>query len=390
MGERIYFDNSATTPLDPRVRGALLPYLDGIYGNPSSMHSFGLEARQAVTVARKQVADLLGADSEEIIFTASGTESVNMALIGGLQALKTGDCHLITSAIEHPAVLMTCRDLERRGVSVTKLPVSSDGFVNPESLRGALRPDTRIVSIMAANNVVGTIQPIAELAKISRNHGALFHSDAVQAVGKIPMDMRTLPIDLLSFSGHKLYGPKGVGALYVRKGVALDPLIHGGDQERGLRSATENVAGIVGLGKAAELAREEMSTEAARLAGMRERLIDGIYAAVPDSYIIGHRYRRLPGHICIGISGREGEAIRILLALDDAGIAVSTGSACSSSHATEPSYILSAMGFDPIKSRGSLRITLGRFTTDAEIDSFLETFPRLLAGFNSRTFSTSL
>ncbi|MFZ4855645.1 MAG: cysteine desulfurase family protein [Desulfuromonadaceae bacterium] len=385
MAERIYFDNSATTPLDPNVREAMLPYLDGVFGNPSSMHSFGLEAREAVATARHQVATLLGAADNEIIFTASGTEANNLALQGAVEALDLSDCHLITSAIEHPAVLMTCRALVRRGVTVSYLPVTGDGIVQPDSLRRALRQNSKIVSIMAANNVVGTIQPLAELAEITHEHGALFHSDAVQAVGKIPLDMRTLPIDLLSMAAHKLNGPKGVGALFVRSGVALAPVVHGGGQERGLRSATENVAGIAGFGKAAAVATAEMATEAARTVGLRDRLIDGLFAAVPEAYLVGHRYRRLPGHICLGIAGREGEAIKVLLALDDAGIAVSTGSACSASHAGEPSYILTAMGYDPLRARGSLRITLGRFNTESEVDRFLEVFPRIVAGLNGVT-----
>lgn len=357
-----------------------MPYLDGVFGNPSSMHTFGLEARDAVAKSRHQVATLIGSADDEIIFTASGTEANNLALLGVVEALEMSDCHLITSAIEHPAVLMTCRAMERRGATVSYLPVTGDGIVRPDSLRRALRPNSRIVSIMAANNVVGTIQPLSELARITHEHGALFHSDAVQAAGKIPLDMRTLPIDLLSMAAHKLNGPKGVGALFVRSGVALAPLVHGGGQERGLRSATENVAGIAGFGKAAAVATAEMASEAARTVGLRERLIEGIFAAVPEAYLVGHRFRRLPGHICLGIAGREGEAIKVLLALDDAGIAVSTGSACSTSHAGEPSYILTAMGYDPLRARGSLRITLGRFNTDTEVDRFLELFPRIVAG----------
>jgi cysteine desulfurase len=236
---------------------------------------------------------------------------------------------------------------------------------------------------MAANNVVGAIQPIEELARITRAHGALFHCDAVQAIGKIPLDMRALPVDLLSLSAHKLYGPKGVGALYVRRGVRLAPLIHGGGQERGVRSATENVAGICGLGRAAAIARAEMADDAARLVGMRDRLLSGIAEAVPGVYLFGHAYRRLPGHLCIGLAGHEGEAIRLLLLFDDAGFSLSSGSACSSSHIAEPSAVLLAMGFDPVRARGSLRITLGRFTTDAEVDRFIEIFPRIVGSLTS-------
>jgi cysteine desulfurase len=276
MSDRIYFDNSATTPLDPRVTKAMGPYLDGIFGNPSSLHWAGREAHEAVAQARQQVADLFSAQPKEIIFTASGTESDNMALIGVIEGLGQRENHLITSAIEHPAILETCRYLEQQSVDVTYLPVDGDGLIDPNDLRQALRPTTRLVSIMAANNVVGTLQPITELSRITREHGALFHTDAVQAVGKIPLNVKTQPIDLLSLSAHKLHGPKGAGALYVRDGVPLKPLVHGGGQERGLRSATENVAGIVGLGKAAEIARIEMSDEASYLVQLRDRLIDTI------------------------------------------------------------------------------------------------------------------
>ena len=379
MSDRIYFDNSATTPLDPRVTKAMGPYLDGIFGNPSSLHWAGREAHEAIVQARQQVADLFSAQPKEIIFTASGTESDNMALIGAIAGLGQRENHLITSAIEHPAILETCHYLEQQGVDVTYLPVDSDGLIDPNALRKALRPTTRLVSIMAANNVVGTLQPITELSRITREHGALFHTDAVQAVGKIPLNVQTQSIDLLSLSAHKLHGPKGVGALYVRNGVTLKPLVHGGGQERGLRSATENVAGIVGLGKAAEIARVEMSEEASYLVQLRDKLIDSITSVLPNAYLIGHRYRRLPGHVSLGLAGQEGEAIKLLLSLDEAGIAISTGSACSANHGSEPSYILRAMGFDLIRARGSLRITLGRFNTAAEVDRFLNVLPQIAA-----------
>lgn len=379
MSDRIYFDNSATTPLDPRVVKAMEPYLDGIFGNPSSLHWAGREAHEAIVQARQQVADLFSAQPKEIIFTASGTESDNMALIGVIEGLGQRENHLITSSIEHPAILETCRYLEGQGVDVTYLSVDGEGLIDPNDLRQALRPTTRLVSIMAANNVVGTLQPITELSRITREHGALFHTDAVQAVGKIPLNVKTQPIDLLSLSAHKLHGPKGVGALFVRDGVPLKPLVHGGGQERGLRSATENVAGIVGLGKAAEIARVEVSEEASYLVQLRDRLIDSITSVLPNAYLIGHRYRRLPGHVSLGLAGQEGEAIKLLLALDEAGIAISTGSACSANHGSEPSYILRAMGFDLIRARGSLRITLGRFNTAAEVDRFLNVLPAIAA-----------
>ena len=379
MTDRIYFDNSATTPIDARVAKAMQPFLAGVFGNPSSLHWAGREARVAIDQARQQVADLFNAQPNEIIFTASGTESDNMALIGVIEALGRQVNHIITSSIEHPAILETCRYLEEHGVDVTYLPVDGEGLISPAELKAALRPTTRLVSIMAANNVVGTLQPISELSRIAHEHGALFHTDAVQAVGKIPLNVRTQPIDLLSLSGHKLHGPKGVGALYIRAGAPLNPLVHGGGQERGLRSATENVAGIVGLGRAAEIARSEMSREAAQLVQLRDRIIDTLTATLPNAYLIGHRYKRLPGHVSLGLAGQEGEAIKLLLALDEAGIAISSGSACSAQHGSEPSYILQAMGFDAFRARGSLRITLGRFNTEAEVDRFLEILPQVAA-----------
>lgn len=385
MIRQIYLDNSATTPLDPRVIEAMQPYLDVVFGNPSSLHGAGRQARRAVEQARQRVASLLKAAPGEIIFTASGTEADNMALIGVAETFKYRDMHIITSAIEHPAILATCHYLEKSGVEVTYLPVNADGIIDPQALIQAIRPTTRLVSIMAANNVVGTLQPITELARITHEHGALFHTDAVQAVGKIGLDMQTVLVDLLSLSAHKLYGPKGVGALYVREGTPLLPFIHGGGQEHGLRSATENVSGIVGLGTAAELAQAEMVNEAARLVTLRDRIIDTVTATLPNAYLIGHRYRRLPGHICLGLTGQEGEAIKLLLALDEAGIAISTGSACSASHVSEPSYILLAMGFDPIRARGSLRITLGRFNTDSDVDRLLDVLPQVAADLRPTT-----
>jgi cysteine desulfurase len=372
---RIYLDNSATTPLDPRVVQAMQPFLDGVFGNPSSLHQEGREARECLDRARGQVAALLNADPGEIFFTASGTESDNIALTGTIAALGGGEHHVITSSIEHPAVLETCRSLEQRGVEVTYLPCDSEGLIDPDELARAFRPNTRLVSIMAANNVVGTVQPVNELARIARDHGVPFHTDAVQAAGKIPVNVRTLSIDLLSLAAHKIHGPKGVGALFVRNGISIAPLIHGGGQERGLRSATENMSGIAGLGCAAEIARTEMSGEAARLVKLRNRIIESVAAMFPNAYLIGHRHRRLPGHICLGFAGLEGEAIRLLLSLDEAGIAISSGSACSAHRGNQPSHILQAMGFDPIRARGSLRVTLGRFNTDADVEALLRVLP---------------
>ncbi|MGA2470135.1 MAG: cysteine desulfurase family protein [Solirubrobacteraceae bacterium] len=375
MAKPVYLDNAATTPLDPTVGEAMRPWVGWTFGNPSSLHATGRVARQAVDVARQQVADLLGGDPGEIVFTGSGTEADNVALVGVAETFAPGDFHLVTSAIEHPAVLATCDYLTRRGIEVSYLPASGEGIVEADTLRSSLRPSTRLVSVMAVNNVVGTVQPIADLARIAHDHGALFHTDAVQAVGKLPLNVHAQSIDLLSLSSHKLNGPQGVGALYIRNGIAIEPLIHGGGQESGLRSGTENVAGLVGFGRAAELARATLAEENARLSALGERILTGLESRVPNTYLFGDRYRRLPSHLCLGFRGQEGEAIRLLLALDQQGIAASAGSACSASHAGEPSSVLVAMGFDPIRARGSLRLTLGRFNTDADVDRLLDVLP---------------
>jgi cysteine desulfurase len=389
--EQIYFDHSATTPLDPRIVEAMLPFYGAIFGNPSSLHWAGQQANQAIVTGRRQLADLFHADPDEIVYTASGTESDNMVLTGVAAQYKPQDCHIITSSFEHPAILETCKYLQKLGYEISYLPVTAEGIVDPESLKQSLKPNTRLVSVMAANNVVGTLQPIIELARITKAHGALFHTDAVQAVGKIPLLMNVMQVDFLSLSAHKLHGPKGIGALYIRKGVVIEPLVHGGGQERGIRSATENVAGIVGLGKAAEIAGAEMNEEASRLVRLRDRIIGAVTEKIPNAYLIGHPYKRLPGHICLGFEGQEGEAMHLMLALNEAGIAVSTGSACSAHNAGQPSYILMAMGMDPVRARGSLRITLGRFNTESEADTFIKVLPRLtenLRHITSRSFAT--
>lgn len=378
MSNRIYFDNSATTPLDPRVSESMRLIEQEVFGNPSSLHSEGRQARALVDEARGRVAGLLGAEaSSEIVFTASGTEADNLALLGVFRCGKEAG-HMITSCIEHPAIMETCRFLEECGVQVSYLPVDGFGIVDPQDLVHALRPNTRVVSVMSANNVVGTLQPIAELARITKEHGALFHTDAVQSAGKVPLDVNRVPVDLVSMSAHKLHGTKGIGALYVRTGVRLQPVIHGGGQERGLRSATENVVAIAGFGVAAQIARVEMAEDAARLVGLRENLLVGVCEALPRAYLIGHPFKRLPGHLCLGFSGQEGEAIKLLLSLDEAGVAASSGSACSAHHASEPSHVLMAMGFDPIRARGALRITLGRFNTQNEVERFVQLLPRAI------------
>ncbi len=387
MHDGIYFDNSATTPMEPRAAEAMRPFLAGAFGNPSSLHSAGREAKAAVDRARGQIAELLNAKPEEIVFTGSGTESDNLALLGVAESFGWGDCHIITSAIEHPAILETCRYLQRHGVEATFLPVGRDGVASPDALAQVMKPATRLVSVMAANNVAGTLQPILELARVAHAHGALFHTDAVQMAGRIPLDAERHSFDLLSLSAHKFHGPKGVGALYIRQGAPIMPLIHGGGQEFGLRSATENVAGIVGAGCAAQIAREEMAEEAARLVRLRDHIIDTISETIPNAYLIGHRYQRLPGHICLGFSGLEGEAIKLLLALDAEGFCISSGSACSASHAGQPSHVLTAMGYDPIRARGSLRITLGRFNTEAEVRRFLAILPQAVGSLRSTAFA---
>lgn len=374
---RIYLDYAATSPIDPRVVAAMRPWIEEGWGNPSSLHAEGRAAREAVEAARAEVARLIGARPNEIVFTGSGTEANNLALLGLADGACAADhAHVVASSFEHPSVLEPCRALRRREAVITLLPVTPDGIVLPETLHGAMRPNTRLVSIMAANNVLGTLQPIRELSEVAHAGGARFHTDAVQAVGYVPIDVHRGGIDALSMSAHKLGGPKGVGALFVRDGIEIEPLLRGGGQEGGRRSATENVAGIVGFGEAARIAREERVDVAARLVQLRDRLHRVIAERVPETYLIGDRYRRLPGHLCLGFSGLENDTIRLMLELDAAGVAVSTGSACSAHTAAEPSYVLTALGFDQLRARGALRITLGRRTTAEELDRFAEILPR--------------
>lgn len=389
MSSRIYFDHSATTPLDPRVLEAMGPFLSGAYGNPSSLHQEGRAARAAVDKARAQVAALIGAEPDEIIFTASGTEADNLALIGAVRASgKPG--HVVTSGIEHPAILETCKFLATCGTKITHLPVDADGLIRPEGLLRALQSNVTVVSVMAANNVVGTIQPIEELAQFTKLHGVLFHTDAVQAGGKIPLDVNRLHVDLLSLSAHKLHGPKGVGALYVRKGTGLAPIIFGGGQERGLRSATENVAGTLGFGAAAELARKELNEEAARLAGLREYIATEVLRNFPNAYLFGHPTKRMPGHLSFGFRGQEREVGKLLQALDQAGVAVSAGSACSANHSGEPSSVLLAMGYDAESARGLIRVSLGRFSTQQEVDCFLDVLSSAVSTLSDTAGGASL
>lgn len=375
MARPIYLDHAATTPVAPEVLDAMLPYFQEFWGNPSSIHSFGRQAAQGVEWARERVAQLLNASPKEIYFTSGGTEADNMAIFGAAMAKEDKGKHIITSVIEHHAVEHTCDALAKRGWEITKLPVDANGLVDPAAVRAAIRPDTVLVTIMHANNEVGTIQPIAEIGAICRAAKVWFHTDAVQTVGHIPIRVDELNVDMLSLSGHKLYGPKGVGALYVRKGVRIKPLIFGGGHERGMRSGTENVPGMVGLGAAAELAMAEMESEAVRQAALRDTLLDGLVARIPDLFVTGHRTQRLPNNASIIAKYIEGEAQ--LLRLDAVGIAASSGSACTSG-SLDPSHVLLAMGIPVEFAHGSLRFSLGRGTTEADIDYVLQELPPIV------------
>jgi cysteine desulfurase len=365
MMTRIYMDHSATSPVAPEVLEAMLPYFSEKFGNASSLHSFGLEAKEALEEAREKVAGLLGANSEEIIFTSGGTESDNLALKGIAHGHRQKGMHIITSSIEHPAILEVCRVLEKEGFEVTYLPVGSEGLIDSADLESAIRPDTILISVMHANNEVGTIQPIEEIGRIAAERDIFFHTDAVQSAGKIPVDVNRLGVDLLSLSGHKFYGPKGVGALYIRKGTKIESIIQGGGHEQSLRSGTENITGIVGLGRAAELAVQEMPQEMKRLTGLRDRLAGYVLDQVSESWINGSMAHRLPFNLNFGFKYVEGESL--LLYLDAKGVAVSTGSACSS-HKLEPSHVLRALGLAPQDCHGSLRITMGRSNTSDDVD----------------------
>jgi cysteine desulfurase len=378
--KRIYMDHSATTPVAPEVLQAMLPYLSDKFGNASSLHSFGQEAKEALEESREKVAKLLAANPEEIIFTSGGTESDNLALKGIARRNKDKGKHIITTSVEHPAILETCKKLEKEGFAVTYLPVTREGLVDLAALEAAIRPDTILISVMHANNEVGTIQPLEEIGQLAAERDIYLHTDAVQSVGKIPTDVNALGVDLLSLSAHKLYGPKGVGALYIRKGTRLENIMQGGGHERGLRSGTENVAGIVGLAKAAELCSESMASEGQRLTELRDRLAGLVLEKVKDAWINGTMKRRLPGSLNFGFSYVEGESL--LLFLDSKGIAVSTGSACSS-HKLQPSHVLLSLGLRPEKCHGSLRITMGRSNTTDEVDYVAQCIAEAVERFRS-------
>ncbi|MCX6662656.1 MAG: cysteine desulfurase NifS [Euryarchaeota archaeon] len=376
--KRIFMDNASTTKVDAEVLSTMLPYFTEYYGNPSSIHAFGREAQKAVDTARTHVADLLSAKDDEIIFTAGGTESDNLAIKGVAYLNKdkrtTKGPHIITSTIEHPGVLETCRHLETQGFQVKYLPVDKDGIVNPNELRKSISKNTFLITIMFANNEIGTIQPIEEIGKISHEHDIIFHTDAVQAVAKLPIDVKKQHIDLLALSSHKIYGPKGIGVIYVRNGVKVQPIIHGGGHEKGVRSSTLNVPGIVGLGKACELAEKRMTKDITYMKTLRDFLIKNILQ-IEESHLNGHPEKRLVNNAHFRFTGIEGESL--LLGLDEQGIATSTGSACSSQK-LQASHVLLAIGLDPVQAHGSLRISLGRENTKEEVNYVSKVIPQIV------------
>jgi cysteine desulfurase len=369
----IYLDNHATTPVDPQVLDAMLPYLTGKFGNAAShSHQFGWEAEAAVAMARKQIASLIGASPNEIVFTSGATESDNLAIKGvaeALRAMRFKGKHIITAATEHRAVLDTCHHLEESGYKITRLPVAADGLIDLQQLKNAFAPETILVSIMAANNEIGVIQPLEEIGALCRERGVLFHSDAVQAIGKMPVDVNKLNIDLAALTGHKFYGPKGCGALYVRRGVKISPIIHGGGHEGGMRSGTLNVPGIVGFGKACEIAQATLPEESCRIAGLRNRLRDRLLAELDEVQINGSMEHRLPGNLNISFLNVDGEAL--MTAVKD--VAVSSGSACHSDK-VDPSHVLKAIGLSDEQAGSAIRFGIGRFNTEAEIDYVADRF----------------
>lgn len=373
--ERIYLDYAATTPVAPEVVDAMLPYLTGQFGNASSLHSFGQETKAAIEDARDVLAYTLGARPQEIVFTSGGTESNNLALKGIAYANQHKGRHIITTAIEHHAVLEPCHFLESQGFSVTYLPVDHDGIVDPDDVRKTLTPETILISVMHANNEIGTVEPLAEIGQIAKAQEVYFHTDAVQTFGHLPINVDEVHLDLLSLSAHKLYGPKGVGALFIRKGTRIAPLLHGGDQEHRLRASTENVPGIVGLAKATELACAEMDQEILRLRALRETLYESLHARIDHIHLNGHPTRRLPNNLNLSIDGVDGESL--LLNLDLNAIAASSGAACSSG-SLDPSHVLLALGHSRHRALSSLRLTLGRHTTSTELQHVADVLPGIV------------
>jgi len=387
MTQSVYLDYNATTPLAPEVLEVMLPYFREEFGNPSSIHSFGQRAKAALYDARERVASLIGASPNEILFTSGGTEADNLAILGVLEAAEGGRRHLVTSSVEHHAVLNTMKALAKKGVPVTFLKVDRAGRVDPEDLKSALTPGTLLVSIMHANNETGVVQPVAELARLTHQAGAYFHTDAVQSIGKIPVRVRELGVDLLSLSGHKIYGPKGTGALYVRRGVNVRPIFRGGGQERARRPGTENLPGLVGLGRAAQLAETHLAGEPNRVAVLRDRLTEDVLARIPGSAPNGVEAERTPNTVNLSFQGVEGETL--IIALDLKGCAVSTGAACSSG-TVEPSHVLIAMGLSPQQVQGSIRVSLGRYTTAEEIAYFVDVLESVVESIRNHAPSGAL
>ena len=375
-----YMDHSATSPVNPEVLEEMLPYFNQSFGNASTLYALGREARTAMENARKQVASLIGAQPEEIYFTSGGTESDNMAIKGVVSKLKNKGNHIITSSIEHPAVLETCKYLEKEGYKVTYLPVYEDGIVKVSDVEEAITSETILITVMHANNEIGTIQPVAEIGALAREKGIYFHTDAVQSVGKIPVNVEDMNVDLLSISSHKLYGPKGIGALYIRKGVRIQPLIHGGGHERGMRPGTENIPGIVGLGKACQIAEENLEKNMEYVSSLRDQLIEGVLGKIEQSYLNGHPTKRLPNNANFRFTGIEGESL--VLQLDAKGINASTGSACSSKK-LEPSHVLMAIGLKEVDAHGSLRISLGTENTPQDIDYTIDAIEEVVERLRS-------
>jgi cysteine desulfurase len=373
MRGRVYLDHNASTPVHPEVLREMLPYFSERFGNPSSVHGFGRDARDGMDVARERIARFLRVTPEELVFTSGGTESDNLAVKGVATARGSG--HIVTSRIEHHAVLRTCQSLERAGFSVTYVPVDEHGMVDPDDVKRALQPDTILITVMHANSEVGTIQPIGEIGGLARERGIPFHVDGVQTFGKLPLDVDALSIDLLSFSSHKIYGPKGVAGLYIRKGTRMVSVQHGGEHERRRRAGTENVPGVVGLGKAVEIRARDMAAEAERLTTLRDRLANGVRSRVPDVQLNGHPTRRLPGTANLSFRGVESESI--VLGLDLKGVGVSAGSACTSGN-VEPSYVLVAMGVPLDWAMGAVRCSLGRENTEEDIDYVVESLAPLI------------
>lgn len=378
--KRVYLDYAATTPCDPQVLQAMQPYFFDKFGNPSSIHTFGQEAKKAIEDAREKLASFLGATPEEIVFTSGGTESDNFAIEGAAFARQNKGNHIITTAIEHHAVGEPCKFLEKRGFKLTIVGVDKQGIIDPQEIKKAITDKTILIAVMHANNEIGTIQPIAEIGKIAREAGVVFHSDAVQTVGHIPVNVEDLNVDLLSLSAHKFYGPKGIGALYIRKGTRIERFLHGGDQEKGRRASTHNTTGIVGIGEAAALCRKNMQQETEFQSRLRDKLIKEIQNKIPEVILNGHPTERLPNNVNFSIQYIEGESI--LLSLDMLGIAASTGSACTST-SLEPSHVLLAVGLSHEAAHGSLRITLGRWTKEEDVDYLLEHLPKIVANLRA-------